>query len=66
VPSSQVENLREQCKIVVVVASEGKKEGSKYAGHMDSTICIVENSDSATTYIRRYIFLPLVMRNFIQ
>jgi hypothetical protein len=43
-----------------------KSGGAKYAGHMDGTLCIIEDSDSATTRIRRYIFLPLVVRNFIQ
>lgn len=35
-------------------------------GHMDGTVYIVEDSDSAITRIRRSIYLPLVMRNFAQ
>lgn len=36
------------------------------AGHMDGTLYVVEVSDTAITRIRRYIYLPLVMRNFAQ
>lgn len=36
------------------------------AGHMDGTLYIVEDSDTAVTRIRRSIYLPLVMRNVAQ
>lgn len=34
------------------------------AGHMDGTVYVGEDTDTAITRIRRSIYLPLVMRNF--
>lgn len=36
------------------------------AGHMNGTVYIVEDSDTAITRIRRYIYLPLVLRGVPQ
>jgi len=38
-----------------------------YLGHLDGTVILPGSiSDSATTRFYRYLFLPLVMRNFAQ
>ena len=45
---------------------DGMIVNNAYAGRMDGTVHIVEDSDRATTHIRHYIFLPLVIRNLAQ
>jgi uncharacterized repeat protein (TIGR01451 family) len=51
---------------ITLLLTNGKIENTAYAGHMDGTVYIVEDSDSAATTIRRYIYLPLVMRELAQ
>ena len=51
---------------ISLLLADGKIENTAYAGHIDGTIYIIEDADSAITRIDRRIFLPLVMRAFTQ
>lgn len=51
---------------MTLLLDDGKIVNTASAGRMDGTLYIIEDSDTAITRIRRYIYLPLVMRNFTQ
>ncbi len=49
------------------VIAEGKIDNTAYVAPMDGTVILPPvGSDTATTRFYRYIYLPLVMRNFAQ
>jgi uncharacterized repeat protein (TIGR01451 family) len=50
---------------ISLLLAENQIVNTAYAGHIDGTF-IIEDSDTAVTRIHRYIYLPLVMRNFAQ
>jgi uncharacterized repeat protein (TIGR01451 family) len=49
---------------MTLLVAEGEIVNTAYLGHLDGTVILPDDSDSATTRFYRYIFLPLVMRNF--
>jgi len=48
------------------LVAEGQIVNTAYLGHLDGTVILPDDSDSAITRFYRYIFLPLVMRSFAQ
>lgn len=49
-----------------LLLAEGQIVNTAYLGHLDGTVILPDDSDSAITRFYRYLFLPLVMRNFAQ
>ncbi|MGC9397379.1 MAG: hypothetical protein ACP5J4_21245 [Anaerolineae bacterium] len=51
---------------MTLLVAEGQIVNTAYLGHLEGTVILPDDSDSAITRFYRYIFLPLVMRNFTQ
>jgi uncharacterized repeat protein (TIGR01451 family) len=49
---------------MTLLVAEGQIVNTAYLGHLDGTVILPDGSASATTRFYRYLFLPLVMRNF--
>ena len=51
---------------MTLLVSEGQIVNTAYLGILEGTAILPYSSDDATTRFYRYLFLPLVMRNFAQ
>jgi len=48
---------------MTVLVNNGQIVNTAYVGHLEDTVIIIDDSDTAITRFYRYIYLPLVMRN---